>query len=302
MSIAYATVVVGERRLHIGQRELHQELLRLNKQRLHPALDARGWREALAKETERRILEDDFLASSRREIAARAAEAPREPEAFVNWFERLRVNGPGQHDPLFDWLERQATMDQFRWFLTQEIAGEAGFDDLVAMTQLRMPPQCKLELARNYWDEMGRGIEVGMHGPMLGRLAELFELDPSAEPVFESVALGNLLTGLAFNRRYAYHSVGALGAVELTAPDRSRLVNLGLKRLRVPANDRQYFALHATLDVKHSIAWNQEVITPLVRERPECALAIAEGALMRLRAGERCFERYRREFGLRGPA
>ena len=50
---------------------------------------------------------------------------------------------------------------------TQEAAGEAGFDDLVAMTQVKLPTRAKLELARNYWDEMGRGNPKGMHGPML---------------------------------------------------------------------------------------------------------------------------------------
>ena len=106
------------------------------------------------------------------------------------------------------------------------------------------------------------------------------------------------LAGLAFNRAYAFHSVGALGAVELTAPDRARLVNAGLRRLGVAAGVRQYYALHATLDIKHSATWNAEVIAPLVEAQPETRFAIAEGALMRLRAGERCFERYRRELGV----
>jgi hypothetical protein len=38
------------------------------------------------------------------------------------------------------------------------------------------------------------------------------------------------------------------------------------------------------------------VLIPLVSERPELAPWLAEGALMRLRAGLRTFERYRREF------
>jgi hypothetical protein len=282
----------------LNERELHEELRQLNEHRLRPTYEPVTWRDALTKETERRALEDDYLEACRREVAARAAQAPADPDGFLAWFLELRATGPGQHDPLFGWLETQATMDQFRWFLSQEVAGEAGFDDLVAMTQLKMPTQCKLELARNYWDEMGRGMEIAMHGPMLGRLAVSLELDTSAPPVWEALALGNLLAGLAFNRRFAYHALGALGAVELTAPDRSRLVNLGLKRLRVPAGDRQYYALHATVDIKHSIAWNAEIIVPLVREDPACAVAIAEGALMRLKAGERCFARYKRELGL----
>ncbi len=280
------------------ERGLHHALSRLNQSRLTPTIDKRGWRETLAKETELRILEDDFIESCRLEISAQAAAAPTEPAGFLAWFQDLRANGPGQHDPLFAWLEHEASMNEFRWFLSQEVAGEAGFDDLVALTSLKMSTQAKLELARNWWDEMGRGMEIAMHGPMLARLAESLELDLTVEPVCEALALGNLLAGLAFNRHYAYHSLGALGVVELTAPDRSRQVNLGLKRLRVPAGDRQYFALHATVDLKHSLAWNQEIIVPLVREYPDCTVALAEGALMRLRAGERCFRRYRRELGL----
>src|SRR5438270_346349 len=99
----------------------------------------------------------------------------------------------------------------------------------------------------------------------------------------------------ALDRRYAYHSVGALGAVELTAPGRVAQVDRGLARLGVPRPARRYFTLHATLDLKHSEAWNREVLRPLVASEPRAASAIAEGALMRLRAGERCFERYRRE-------
>lgn len=291
-------VTVAHAASPVDERTLHHTLRRLNERRLSPTIDARAWRDGLADETEARVLEHDYLETCRREIADRAATAPTDAPGFIAWFEKLRENGPGQGDRLFPWLEHQATMEELRWFLTQEVAGEAGFDDLVALTQLKMPTQAKLELARNYWDEMGRGIESGMHGPMLGRLAQSLELDANADIVIDAIALGNVLCGLAMNRRYAYHSLGALGAVELTAPDRSRMVNLGLKRLRVPGGDRQYYALHATLDVEHSIAWNREILVPLVGEQPECAHAIAEGALMRLRAGERCFERYRRELGV----
>lgn len=285
--------------LDLDDRERHRELRQLNELRLKPALaQHHAWREQLARETERRLLEDDFLAAARAAEAARAAQAPADPAGFLAWFEALRDTGPGQHDPLFAWLEHAASLDELRWFLRQEVAGEAGFDDLVALTQLRMPEQAKLELARNYWDEMGRGIPSAMHGPMLARLATALELERALEPVEEAIALGNLLAGLAYNRHYAFHAVGALGVVELTAPDRARAVNRGLKRLGVPAGHRQYYALHATMDVAHSRAWNAEVIAPLVREEPARARAIAEGALMRLRAGERCFARYRRELGV----
>jgi hypothetical protein len=274
---------------------LHDELLRYNEARLKPAL---GEPYSIAREVEGRGLEEEFLEECRVEVASIAREAPTDPAGFIAWFRRLQDIGPGQHDPLFPWLEEHATLNDFRWFLRQEVAGEAGFEDLVALTQLKMPTRVKLEMARNYWDEMGRGNESGMHGPMLGRLITDMHLDFSEEPIVEAVALANLLAGLAFNRHFAFHAIGALGVIELTAPKRSRMVNNGLRRVGIPPHVRQYYALHATLDIKHSESWNREVIAPLVGEGHEIARAIAEGALMRLRAGERCFEKYRGVLGV----
>jgi hypothetical protein len=183
-----------------------------------------------------------------------------------------------------------------RWYLQQEAAGEAGFDDLTAYTQVKLPDRIKLELARNYWDEMGRGNAKGMHGPMLRRLVEALELKPTIEDtVWESLALANAMTAMATRRDYAWQALGALGVIELTAPGRSAAVAGGLKRLGIAGKDRLYFDLHATLDVKHSAAWNSEAIAPAVEEDPSRATAIAEGALIRLTCGARCFERYRRE-------
>jgi hypothetical protein len=53
-------------------------------------------------------------------------------------------------------------MQQMQWFLTQEIAGEAGFEDLTAFTQIRLPVRPKLELARTYWDEMAMTTHVNI--------------------------------------------------------------------------------------------------------------------------------------------
>lgn len=288
----------------LSPRELQLALAAFNGRRLRPALPDEEWREALLDDLRWRLIEGAWIESEREVIAARAAEAPRDPVGFLAWFEALREHGPGQGDPLFPWLATDASADQVRWFLTQEVAGEAGFDDLVALTQLKLPVQAKLELARNYWDEMGNGRAVGMHGPMLGHLAEAMELSPDLSGpdlsgiVWEALAVGNLLAGLAANRRYAFHSLGALGAVELTAPSRAVHVAAALERIGVGPDVRRYFTVHAVLDVKHAEAWNREVIVPLVKSNPEVAVALAEGALMRLRAGARSFARYRRDLGV----
>ncbi|HET6334592.1 MAG TPA: iron-containing redox enzyme family protein [Polyangiales bacterium] len=276
--------------------QLHSRLCDLNRARTRPTTDASRWESALDEELRLRRIEHRYVEEMREVVRARAECAPTTPDAFVAWFEDLKKTGPGQADPLFPWLEHSASFDQLRWFLTQEMAGEAGFEDLVAWTQVKLPAQAKLELARNYWDEMGQGTLGGMHGPMLEQLGHALDLTVTVEgTVWESLALGNLMSALGANRHYTYQSVGALGVIELTAPGRAVCVNAGMKRLGVAGSARRYYALHATLDIKHSAAWNREVLRPLVDSDPRIATAIAEGALMRLLAGERCFVRYRQQ-------
>ena len=278
--------------------QLQQRLATFNKRRLHPGLPTADWRADLEQDGDELLIEGEFLERERRAVAEHAASAPTDPDGFDSWLTELTDTGPGQNDPLFPWLADSCSMDEMKWFLGQEVAGEAGFEDLTALTQVKMPVGPKLELARNYWDEMGRGNEKAMHGPLLETLARRLGLEARTETtVWESLALANTMAGLAWNRRYAYHSIGALGIIEQTAPSRAAAVGRGLKRLGVPTGDRHYFDLHAILDVKHSEAWNAEAIRPLVTTNPGIAHAIAEGALMRLRCGERCFDRYRAELG-----
>jgi len=274
----------------------HEALSWFNRRRLATATPQDDWEATLADDSAMRLAEGRWIEAERAAAGARAASVPTDPDGFVAWFEDLQATGPGQGDPLFPWLAETATREEMRWFLQQEVAGEAGFDDLVAMTQVKMPPQPKMELANNYWDEMGRGNLKGMHGPMLDALAATLDLKPTiAGTVWESLALANTMVAFATSRRYAWHSVGALGVVELTAPGRSKKVAQGLRRLGLSDRERRYFDLHAVLDVKHSEDWNREVLRPLVAEDPSRARWIAEGALMRLACGARCFDRYRRE-------
>jgi hypothetical protein len=55
---------------------------------------------------------------------------------------------------------------------------------------------------------------------------------------------------------------------------------------------KRLFIINCTQD------WNRDVIYSLVAEDPARAPHIAEGALMRLNAGARTFDRYREHFGL----
>ncbi len=294
-------MLAGERLSNLGRftpefpdaEGLHVGLARWNRRRLAVQVPHADWQSQMMEDQGMLRLEGAFVEAFRDHVAPLITDVPSDPAGFIAWFEDLKDSGPGQWDPLFAWLETEASLDQMKWFLTQEAAGEAGFDDLVAMTQVKLPARPKMELARNYWDEMGRGSPAGMHGPMLDRTVEGLGLHPTIDgTLWQSLCLANLMTALATTRRYTYQSVGALGVVELTAPSRVACVDAGLKRLGRAPDQRKYFALHAHLDVEHSAAWNAEALVPLVTETSRAARFLAEGAVMRLICGEQCFSAY----------
>lgn len=274
--------------------EIHSRLANWNRQRLVPTIPDAVDNAELHREFHMRSLELAWIERLRAEAVAHTRSVPRDYEGFSAWFLDLEKSGPGQHDPLFAWLAEEAGADDLRWFFEQEAAGEAGFDDLLAATLIKMQPEAKLGLARNFWDEMGRGNASGMHGPLLSRGLQELALDPSiAATVWPSLALANTMTAFATHRRYAYHAIGALGVVELTAPGRVAQVARGMARVGFPPIARKYFELHAVLDVKHAEDWMVQIFKPLIESDSAVVPSLAEGAWMRLECGRRCFEAYR---------
>lgn len=277
----------------------HSRLAKFNRDHLSVGMPSMSWEKDERDEHMFRLMEGRYLEELRNIVKPLTKRNTANADEFVSWFESVAAWGPGQYHPLFEWLAHTATRDEMKWFLTQEAAGEAGFEDLVAYTQVKLPAQAKLECARNYWDEMGRGKPKAMHGPLLENMVVDLNLNPTIDAtVWESLALANTMLALARARRYTYHSLGALGVIELTAPWRAARVAEGMRRLGFSRRARAYFDLHAVLDIKHSSAWNREIIHPLVTANHECAQYFAEGALMRLQCGKLCFDRYSHEFGL----
>ena len=101
----------------------HRRLAGFNEHRFAPGLPHAAWEAEIDTQAQLLIEEGRWIEAFRATVAERAAEAPRTPDGFIAWFEALEHNGPGQNDPLFPWLAEEATMEEMRWFLTQEVAG-----------------------------------------------------------------------------------------------------------------------------------------------------------------------------------
>lgn len=271
---------------------LHRRLADFNRSRLNPSYEVQDWQQQLRQEMELRTVEGHFLEAERGRVQAQAEMAPHQPRELVNWLEGLKRVAFEQSAGFFPWLAEEASSRDMSWFLAQEMVTERDVEDLLALTQVKQPWRAKLEMARDYWDEMGQGNRAATRAKLLDCLIEDLHMETPQALAWESLARHNLMLGLATNRRYAYQALGALGIAEATAAEPAAHVNAGLARLGFSAEARGYFAVRERLAPLRAHAWNEGVVLPLVARDAGCATAIAEGALMRLSADARCWRRY----------
>ena len=183
----------------------------------------------------------------------------------------------------YRWLAKTATRDQLVHFLALEGGPDGGFDDLIAMCQVGLSGSAKLELSKNFWDEMGQGDPAGVHTELHSRLVRALELPAlprTSLPVeaLERTAIGGLL---ATNRWLQPEMIGALGLLELQAGPRCRLVLQGLDRLGAPQDAYPFYVEHAEVDPVHGKDWMDKAIEPLAGERPEWGPRMVKGAWWR---------------------
>jgi hypothetical protein len=181
---------------------------------------------------------------------------------------------------VYKWLSREASWDDVVTFLALEGGPDAGFDDLVAAAQVGLSGRAKLELATNYWDEMGNGDLAAVHTTLhddLARAIDLPDLPLSGQPTsaLERAALGGLLST---NRWLQPESLGALGLTELQAGPRCRLVLQAFDRCTAPSGAYPFYEVHAEVDPRHGRDWLDNAVTPIVAEHPQWAARIVRGA------------------------
>jgi hypothetical protein len=194
---------------------------------------------------------------------------------------------------VYRWLASTADRDEMVHFLAVEGGPDSGFDDLVATCQVGLSGSAKMEMAQNYWDEMGNGSLADVHTDLHTRMAEAIgmpRLSRAELPVeaLERSALGGLL---ATNRWLQPEMIGALGMIELQAGPRCRLVVRGFSRVGMPTAAYPFYEIHADVDPRHGQDWLDKVITPLSVDQPQWRARMVRGAWWRVLTNAALFDR-----------
>ena len=191
---------------------------------------------------------------------------------------------------VYDWLADDAGAADLVAFLELEGGPDGGFDDLVAACQIGLDGEAKVELAQNYWDEMGNGALDAVHTELHRRLVAALGLRgvPRAEQPIESLERAVLGSVLATNRHLQREMVGALGLIELQAGPRCRRVVTALRRLDASPDAFPFYEEHAVADPRHGKDWLVHVIAPL-GEDADWAEGMVRGARWRSLVNRRFF-------------
>ena len=249
----------------------------------HPVVAELKWR-----------LEGTFLERIQEMDAERGWDLPDEP------IDALRaIQAVDRVPPMYHWLADEAGPAELRAFLELEGGPDGGFDDLVAHCQVGLDGEAKVELARNYWDEMGRGHQGRVHTELHRTMAEALQLGRVARRELPTACLERTLLGstLATNRWLQPELLGALGLIELQAGPRCRKVVAGLRRIGAPSAAFPFYEEHARVDPRHGRAWLDRAVAPVVAECPELGWRIVRGARWRSTVNARFLDAARSSLG-----
>lgn len=220
---------------------------------------------------------------------------PTEGAAFVEWLKRTMSDHPaGVHAFYREYLRDAADVESMKVFLAQETTLDPRFDDILALMQVGTSGTEKMEIAKNYYDEMGCGDEAGVHTHLFSKTLDALGIDADyvkSTLLPDSRVSGNLSACLVLSPRHHYKAIGYFGVTEYLAPRRFKDLVAGWRRLGLPEDGIAYHDLHIRIDAVHGRAWFDDVIRPMVDRDPRVAREIALGALIRLNSSARYLDK-----------
>ncbi|HEY0169235.1 MAG TPA: iron-containing redox enzyme family protein [Jatrophihabitans sp.] len=238
-----------------------------------------------------RLLEQATIAAQDADIEPGLIESsPDEPRPYLSWIKRTAKEHPVYKHPYYkDFIRNHATAEDLRSYMIQESVVDGRFDDLLAMMQVGTNGAAKMEIANNFWDEMGNGDKHQVHTHLFNNIFKVF--DVQADEFEESLTANALLSGnlavmLCRYRQFYAEAVGFMGMLEWLVPDRFVHVLHAWDRLGLPPSGVIYHKLHVTIDSQHAAGWFHNVVLPAAKS-PHMRHGIARGTLWRLNSSAR---------------
>lgn len=218
-------------------------------------------------------------------------ECPSNGVDYIKWLKNLIAKHPSNaHSFYREFLRDHATSDEMRFYLAQETNLDPRFDDILALLQIGTHGQTKMEIASNYWDEMGNGVDENVHTSLFAKALDVLNVDHqyiNSNMLDEAIISGNLSSCLSLNRRHYHKAIGYFGVTEYSTPSRFKHFVKGWERNNLPKVGISYHKLHVTIDTVHGNSWFNKVIAPAVDQNPLAGKEMAIGALVRLNSSER---------------
>ncbi|WP_107066454.1 iron-containing redox enzyme family protein [Kitasatospora sp. NRRL B-11411] len=209
---------------------------------------------------------------------------------YVRWLKTMVSEHPAGWHPLYhEFLPEHGGREELRLLLAQETNLDPRFDDILAVMQIGRHGGEKMEIAANYWDEMGNGDPARVHTLLFARALAAIGVDReyiTRTFLPEAGVSGNLSACLALSRRHYYKAVGYFGVTEYLAPRRFRCVVDSWRRAGLDEVGIVYHDLHIGVDAGHAAGWFKNVVGPLVEADPQVGREIALGAAMRLNTSQ----------------
>jgi hypothetical protein len=185
--------------------------------------------------------------------------------------------------PLSRYLERQATVDQFREFLVHRSAYQLKEADPHSWAIPRLTGRPKVALVEIQADEYGGGRPDRQHARLFAKTMEALELDSSYGAYLDQIpgatlATVNVMSLFGLHRRLRGAIVGHLAALEMDSTLPNRRYGNGLRRLGYDAEATDFFDEHVEADAVHEALAAHDLAGALAEDEPSLAADIVFGA------------------------
>lgn len=240
----------------------------------------------------RAILETAWLGAERK---AMGSDQPLDRERVAEIVETMWHKHSASAHPLFDFLEKEASLAQMKRFFLSDSSLNLRFFDLLAFSLVGSSEDSRAELVQNLWDESGKGDRSQTHVRMFRDL--LGECDIGKSHAAQRAALKweglegyNLFMMTAVNRSHYFKSLGVMAITELMDPTQYEKVVRGCRRLGFSEDQIRYYSEHITIDVVHGRGWLDNVIAPTTLRHESAASDVILGAYLRLKSCQHYYD------------